>query len=235
MIGYTPGSTIVHRLDPRGKLAVQLAFAIAAFAHTTPRGLAALTIVVIAIARLASVSVVRVILSVRVLAPFLIAAPLVAAIRLSPPAIDPSAAVQPALASYRVLLVFVVAAAYVNTTPVRASRAAIQRTIPGRPGVLLGVGVSLVFRFLPVLRRELTTARAASVARLGTERALVARIRRLVVVGVNRSFTRADRLSVALAARCFAWNPTLPQLSFTRLDIPVFATAIGLLVAAVFV
>lgn len=234
MIGYTPGSTIAHRVDPRGKLAVQLAFAIAAFAHTTPRGLAGLTIVALAIARLASVSVVQAVLSVRVLAPFLIAAPLVAAISLSPPTIDPTAAIKPALASYRVLLVFVVSAAYVHTTSVRESRAAIQRTIPGRPGVLVGVGVSLVFRFLPVLRGELQTVRAASAARLASERPLVDRISRLVIVGINRSFTRADRLSVALSARCFAWNPTLPRLSVTRVDIPVFGVAIGLLAVAGF-
>ena len=234
MIGYVPGSTVAHRLDPRAKIAVQVAFAAAAFAYTTPRGLAVLSVLALAVARLASLSLAGVVRSFRVILPFLVAAPLVATIELSPPAIDPGAAVYPALSSYRVLLVVVVSAAYVRTTTVRESRAAIQRTVPGRPGVFLGVGVSLVFRFLPVLRREITAVREASAARLGTERPLVDRIERVAVAGATRAMGRADRLSTALSARCFAWNPTLPRLTLTRIDAPALALAGALLAAALF-
>jgi biotin transport system permease protein len=232
MIGYVPGSTVAHRLDPRAKLAAQVAFAAAAFAYTTPRGLAVLSVLALAVARLASLSLAGVARSFRVLLPFLVAAPLVATVELSPPAIDPGAAVYPALSSCRVLLVVVVSAAYVRTTTVRESRAAIQRTVPGRPGVFLGVGVSLVFRFLPVLRREITAVREASAARLGTERPLVDRIERVAVAGATRALGRADRLSTALSARCFAWNPTLPRLTLTRIDVPALALAGALLGAA---
>jgi biotin transport system permease protein len=43
-----------------------------------------------------------------------------------------------------------------------------------------------------------------------------------------RSLARADRLSLALRARCFAYNPTLPALRFSRLDYPVLALSVGL-------
>ncbi|MGM0606685.1 MAG: energy-coupling factor transporter transmembrane component T family protein, partial [Halobacteriota archaeon] len=176
MLGYVPGETIGHRLDPRSKLAFQLAFAAVAFAHTSPTGLASLTVLALLVAVGSGLSILRAILSVRILAPFLVGAPIVAALTFGPPWIDPTAAIDPALASYRVVLIVLVSAAYVRTTPVRDSRAAIQRTIPGRFGVLLGVGVSLVFRFLPALRRELRSIRSAEVARLGSARSVGDRI-----------------------------------------------------------
>ncbi|MFC6728485.1 energy-coupling factor transporter transmembrane protein EcfT, partial [Natronoarchaeum mannanilyticum] len=51
------------------------------------------------------------------------------------------------------------------------------------------------------------------------------------VRGVDRTFRRADRLAVALQARCFAWNPTLPTLSFGTRDAPVLALAVGLAIS----
>ncbi|MFC4551663.1 energy-coupling factor transporter transmembrane protein EcfT, partial [Halorussus sp. GCM10023401] len=36
------------------------------------------------------------------------------------------------------------------------------------------------------------------------------------------------RFSLALRARCFAWNPTLPPLSTSRVDVPVLAASVAL-------
>ncbi|MDL0125389.1 energy-coupling factor transporter transmembrane protein EcfT, partial [Halobacterium salinarum] len=38
-LAYRPGGGVLHRLDPRAKLALQAGFAAAAFAHTTILGL----------------------------------------------------------------------------------------------------------------------------------------------------------------------------------------------------
>ena len=81
-------------------------------------------------------------------------------------------AVPPALASYRILLVLFVSTSYVRTTPVRDSRAAIQRTVPGQFGRFLGVGVALVFRVLPVLQRDIARIRNAQRGRLGARRSV---------------------------------------------------------------
>jgi biotin transport system permease protein len=48
------------------------------------------------------------------------------------------------------------------------------------------------------------------------------------MLGLTRAFERADRLAVALQARCFAWNPTLPALAFERADYPVLAAGVAL-------
>jgi len=176
VLSYEPGDSLVHRLDPRTKLAVQIGFAIAAFAHTTPRGLAILTALagcVLAVARLSPIAALA---EARYALPFLIIGPAIAALTVGPPWIALTDAIAPALASYRVLLVLVVSVAYVRTTRVRDSRAALQRLVPGRPGRFLGVGVALVFRFLPVLVADLSRTRAAMRARLGSERGLTDRM-----------------------------------------------------------
>ena len=233
MLTYEPDDSLAHRLDPRTKLLLQIAFVVAAFAHPTPDRLAALTVLAIGCLAGARVDLRRALWSVRYAVPFLVAGPLLAALTIGSPWFVPADAFQPALASYRVLLVLLVSAAYVRSTPVRASRAAIQRTVPGRPGAFLGIGVALVFRFLPLLRRDILAVRAAMAVRLAENRPVTDRIRLLVVAALGRAFGRADRLSLALRARCFAWNPTLPELRFTRLDAPVLLLSVGLLMSAI--
>ena len=234
MIRYEPDDSIAHRLDPRSKLAVQIGFAASALAHTTPRALVLLSGLALCLLLSAGVSLRRAVYAYRYALPLLALAPLVSAFTLGAPWFDPGAAVIPALASYRVLLILLVSAAYIRSTSVRDSRAAIQRTVPGKPGQLLGMGVALVFRFLPLLKADLLTIRDASAARLGTERSLLERVVHLGTVSLERAFTRADRLSLALQARCFAWNPTLPSLTFTSVDGPAFVLAV-VLVVTVFV
>lgn len=232
MLSYEPGDSIAHRLDPRSKLAVQVGFAAAALAHTSPAALAALTAVAAGVGAAAGLSPGRTAATLRIPAALLAAGPLVAALTLGPPWFEPAAAVEPARGSYRVLLVLVVSGAYVRTTPASGSRAAIQRTVPGKPGQLLGVGIALVFRFLPVIRADLQRIRQASAARLGTERGAVERATTIGILGLERTFRRADRLALALQARCFAWEPTLPALSLSRLDLPALALAAALAASA---
>ena len=229
MLGYDPGDTLAHRLDPRTKLAVQLTFAVAAFAHTNPRGLAILTGVATLVLASARLSPVSVIWGYRFLLPLLAAAVLFELVTLGPPWLDLEAAVDPLLASYRTLLIVGVAAGYVRTTSARESRAAVQWAIPGKPGRLLGAGVGLVFRFLPLLRRDLRAIRDAERARVGDERPTRERLRTVGAAGLRRAFASADRLATALSARCFAWNATLPPIRFRAVDAPALLLAAALL------
>ncbi|WP_436344854.1 energy-coupling factor transporter transmembrane component T family protein [Natronorubrum sp. FCH18a] len=225
MLTYDPDDTLAHRLDPRSKLAVQIGFAATALAHTGSRALLILSVVAALILLAARVSVLGTLYAYRFALVFLGLAPLLAGLTLGSPWFALEDAETSARASYRVLLVLLVSAAYIRSTPIRASRAAIQRTIPGKPGQLLGVGVSLVFRFLPVLQADLRTIRDAMAARLGDERGVVERASTIGLLGLTRAFDRADRLALAMQARCFAWNPTLPALSFSRVDYPALGLA----------
>lgn len=227
-LAYHPDDTLAHRMDPRSKLAFQVAFAVAAFAHTTPTGLAVLSIIALSALGAARAPLQWALVEYRYAAPFLVAGPLVAALQFGPPWFDPARGANAALASYRVVLVLLVSAAYVRSTPVRESRAAIQHLVPGRAGAFLGAGVAILLRFLPTLQADLRRIRDASAARLGTERSVVDRIGVVGTAGIARAFRRADTLSLALRARCFAWNPTLPRLRFGAWDIPVLVLAGGL-------
>ena len=233
MLTYEPGSSLAHRLDPRSKLAVQVGFVAAALAYTTPRGLAALSVVALGVLAAAATAPWAILRELRFVLPLLAAAPVVEAATLGAPWVVPADAVDPALAAYRILLVLLVSTAYVRTTPVRHTRAVVQRYVPGRPGQFLGMSVAFVFRFLPVLQADLARIRDAQRARLGTERRFSDRASRLLLSALNRAFERADRFALALQARCFSWNPTLPELRFTRPDAAALAVAAGLAAAAV--
>ena len=233
MLTYVPGDTFAHGLDPRSKLLAQAAFVVAAFAHTTPRGLAALTLLVLVLLGAAGLRPWRVVYAYRYVLPILATAPIVAGTALGSPWFRVDAALAAGLGSYRLLLVLAVSAFYVHTTTPRESRAAIQRTIPGKPGQFLGLGVGFVFRLLPVLRADLRRVREASAARLGGERPLHERMSRIAVVGLDRALSRVDTLALALRTRCLAWNPTLPPLSFRRRDYAVSAASLALAASVV--
>ena len=219
MLSYEPGDTLAHRLDPRTKLGFQLAFVAAAFAHTTPGGLAALSLLALAALAVAGVGPRAVLREFRLVIPFLAAGPVIEAVRFGPPWFVPGDAVAPALASYRTLLLLALAVVYVRTTPIRHSEAAVAWALPGRVGRLAALGVGLVFRFLPLLQADLARAREASRARLGTERPVHDRVRLIASAGLGRALGRADRLAVALRARCLSWEPTPPDLRASRVDL----------------
>jgi biotin transport system permease protein len=232
MLEFQPGDSLAHRLDPRTKLLFQLCFAAAAFAYTTPRGLLAFGALGLLALAGAKTNPVRIVWAYRFVLPFFVAAPLVAMLTVGSPWIIPADAVDPALASLRNLIVLVVCGGYIRTTSITASRAAIQSTVPGRPGQFLGLGVELVARFLPVLRQDLFAIRDAEAARLGTDRPLKERMITLAASGFNRAFQRSDRLSMAMQARCLSWNPTLPPLRFGWVDVPVIGMSFALIAAA---
>jgi biotin transport system permease protein len=229
MLRYRPGETFVHGLDPRAKLCFQFGLAIAAAANPTPAWVLGLTLVgglTLAAGRVSPLSVVR---SYRALLVVLALGPLFGGVALGPPWFRVGPAVDSLWAVGRVVPVLLVSAVYVWTTPIRETRAAIQWLVPGRVGRLFGVGVSLVFRLLPAIRGDVARVREAMTVRLGSERSVFDRARRLGVRGLQQSFLRADRLSLALRARCFAWNPTLPDLRLSLADYVVIE--VGLLLA----
>jgi len=231
MLSYRPGETVVHRLDPRSKLLFQLGFAVAVFTHSSATVLGGLSIVAVVALGLCRLSPVTVARAYWFLLLLLAVAPIIATVRFLPPGIEPERAIPSAVAGYRVLLILCLSGAFVVTTPVRGTRAAVQRHVPGRIGQLLGVGVGIVFRLFPLLQSDLRRTQLAIDARAGGQRSTVDRTQLLVTAGLRRILERGETLGFALRARCFAWNPTLPALSFSRLDYPVVALAVVLAVS----
>lgn len=231
-MSYEPGEGLARSLDPRAKLLAQGGFAIAAFELTHPLGLVGMTLLVGGVLLASRVGPVEALAEYGPLVPFLLGAPLIAAVTLGPPWFVVGDVIDPALASYRSVLLLAVGAAYVKTTPVRQSRAAVAWLVPGRVGRGLALGVAFVFRLLPLLQTDLRNARDAARVRLGETRPLHERMRVVALAGLRRATDRADALAVALRARCLAWNPTPPELSFARWDYAVLGGTAMLIVVA---
>lgn len=233
MLTYEPGDSLAHGLDPRAKLAFQFGVAIAIFASPTPAMfgfVGTLALAALAAGRLSPLRVVRVYWPVFL---FLAFGPILGGLTLGAPWFRVADAMDSLRSVARVVPVLFVSAVYVRSTPVRETRAAIQRLVPGRVGRLFGVGTGLVFRFFPVVLSDLRSVRTAVRARGGDQRSLRDRVERILAMGLQRTLLRADRLTFALQARCFAWNPTLPPLRFRRRDYLVAALGLALAVAPV--
>jgi len=239
-------------LDARAGLAWQVGFSVAAFGARGPAWFLALALLAAGTVQLAGLSLRRVLREYWFLLAILATGPVGAGFQLGAPpgagvgllpsvaGFEPirvgfdAAAAQASLRSVaRVVLVLLVAASVLRTTPVRESRAAVQWAIPGRLGRLFGAGVAVSVRFLPLVLADLRRRRTASAARLGDRRGILDRIQRLAVGGLADSFDRADRLALALRARCFAWNPTPPRLQMTAADYVVVLASLALAVGTV--
>ncbi len=225
MIAYEPGETLAHRLDPRSKLAFQVGFAIAAVAHASAVGLGvsfSIALLALAAARLSPIRVLR---AYVVVLAMLCLGPILAGLTLGSPWFRLDPALDSLRAVLRIVPILLVSGAVVHTTAVREVRAAIQWTVPGRLGRLLGMGVGLLLRFLPVVRSDVGAVRDAIAARGGDALPIHRRAARLTALSIRRVLGRADALSLALRARCFAYNPTLPALSFRAADWAVLLLA----------
>ena len=228
MLTYTPGESLAHRLDPRAKLAFQVGFAIAALSAGSLPRLAAVFALGIGCSVAAGLSPVRALRAYWLVLVFLALGPVLGGLTLGPPWVRVEGALASLRSVARIVPVLFVSAAFVHATPVRDTRAAIQHTVPGKFGQLLGVGVALTFRFVPVVRADVGRIREAIAARGGQRRPWHDRASRLATLSLVRAIGRADSLSVALRARCFSYNPTLPTLRFAPTDYIVLALAVGL-------
>lgn len=231
MLRYTPGDRFAHRLDPRAKLAFQVGFVAATVTVDGVVGLGGLAILAMAGLWSAGLSLRAALWAFRAPVVLLAVGPVLAGVQPGPPWFDLPAAAASAQASAAVLLALLVAGTYVHSTPVRETQAAIQWLLPGRLGRVLGVGVGLVFRLVPLLADDLRQIRQARLARRGDARGWADRVAGIGLAGLRQTFDRAERLATALRARCFAWNPTLPRLRWRPRDTVVVGLAIVLVLA----
>ncbi len=227
MLTYHPGTSLAHALDPRTKLFLQLCCAVPIIL-VSPLILPALTLGVIAIVTTAHLNLSETIYSYRFVAIVLLLAPVLEGLTIQPPWFSLTEAFPPAIASYRVALLILISTVYIHTTAPRDSRAAIQRTIPGKPGQFLGVGVMIIFHIFPRIITAITQLRAAMQARLSQSRPVTRQIELLTTNTLILLFQQSNQYSNALQTRCFAWNPTLPALKFDKIDL--IAILAGLLV-----
>ena len=141
------------------------------------------------------------------------------------------------LVCLRLVLVFIVGAAFIATTRSSEIKAGVQwflKPVPWVPAERVATMLSLVARFMPVILEQAAKTSDAQRARAGENRRNP--IRRLTAFGIplmRRTFETADNLAVAMEARCYSETRTDPDLTTGRKDWVFFGTAVALILTAV--
>ena len=160
-------------------------------------------------------------------------APLVS---LGPAAVTREGLREGALVSLRLALVFLLGAAFVATTPFTEIRAGVERILrplPGVPAARIATMLALLVRFVPVvLEQAARTGEAQRARAVENRKNPLARTVRFAIPLMRRVFETADRLVLAMEARCYSEHRTGPELRAGARDWAVFLAGAGLIAAA---
>lgn len=239
---YRPGTSPVHRLDARMKLALVAAASLIGLRLDFPAlGLMALALAAVAVGCRRSLRIRAGELRwIGLLLAFVCAARVLSAegapyFSLMGLDIAREGLREGALAGLRLGLVFLIGALLVGTTRSTEIKAGIQwflKPLPFIPAARVGTMLGLLIRFLPVIFEEISRISDAQRARAVENRRNP--LRRLVALGaatLRRVFTRSDRLALALEARCYSEARTPAVLKAGVKDWGVFALGCGWLAA----
>lgn len=126
------------------------------------------------------------------------------------------------LICWRLVIIALSGFIFVFTTPPSEIKAAVEWFLhPAAfiPGKRIATMMGLIARFIPViLNQAKETAEAQRARCVEYKRNPFYRIVRLGVPLIRRTFEQADRLIVAMEARCYSENRTDPVLCATRID-----------------
>jgi len=233
-IGFKPGSSPLHRLDPRTKQLVLMALSV-----TTLWGnitfLTVTSMLMILLFHSAHLHVGRLILEIRYFLFFLFFVFVVRAVSFSDqllPVVTTDEAAAALTVCWRLLLVVFMGVLLISTTRTADIRAALiwgMKPLPFVNERIAATMAGLVVRFLPLILFQANEIGDAMRAR-GIERRKnpLIRLIRFTITLFRRVFLRADELVDTMQARCYSEYRTLPELSFSRNDI--IAIGVGILV-----
>jgi energy-coupling factor transporter transmembrane protein EcfT len=126
------------------------------------------------------------------------------------------------LICWRLVIIAFVGFLFIYTTPSSEIKAAVDWFLKPAafiPGKRIATMMGLIARFIPVILNQAKETTEAQRARcVENRRNPLFRIVRLGVPLIRRTFEQADRLIVAMEARCYSENRTDPDLSATRTD-----------------
>ena len=126
------------------------------------------------------------------------------------------------LVCWRLMLVILIGLAFVTTTRTPEVKAAVEwflSPVPLVPARRVSIMMSLVVRFIPViLDQAKETADAQRARGVENRKNPLYRLTKLLIPLMRRTFERADKLALAMEARCYTENRTDPDLSSTPRD-----------------
>jgi len=223
-IGFRPGQSLLHRLDPRTKQALLMGLSVTSLWGNLAF-LALFTTVMMLSFNAAGLRIRRLIREIRYFLFFLCFVFGVRTITFNggwTPTFSAEIAGEAMIVCWRLLLVVfmgVLLMATTRTADIRAALVWYLKPIPLVNEKMAATMVGLVVRFLPVILFQGSEIADAQRSR-GIERRKnpLIRLMRFTIPLFRRVFLSADELVVAMQARCYSENRTLPDLSFTWRD-----------------
>ena len=223
-IGFSPGTSLFHRLDPRTKQFLLMGFSMMSLGGGLVF-LVSFTVVMTFFLYLAGLRPGRLLAEIRYFLFFLFFVFGVRTVSFVDgwvPSISSNLVAESLLVCWRLLLVVgmgLLLMATTRTADIRAALVWFLKPVPLVNEKMAATMVGLVVRFLPVILLQAAEISDAQRAR-GIERRKnpMVRLMRFTLPLFRRVFLSADELAVAMQARCYSEHRTLRQLSFSRLD-----------------
>lgn len=234
-IGFHPGHSPFHRLDPRTKQALIIGISVLSMWGNVTF-LASLSIAILFGLHSADVRISRLMRETRYFLFFLGFLFCVRTLSFNSswlPTFNVGLAGETLLICWRLLLVVCMGLLLMATTRTAHIRAALVwylRPVPVVDEKMAATMVGLLVRFLPVILFQAAEISDAQRARgIDRRKNPLVRLMRFSIPLFRRVFLSADELVAAMQARCYNEQRTLPELSFTWRD--GLAAGVGVLVA----
>ena len=226
---YQPGTSLIHKLDVRFKLFFLIVISLVSLAGGF-KGLGILTgllTVLVVHSRLplkAGFKEFRffLVFLLLILAARMLTTPGTVLIEIKAIAITRPGLMSGALICWRLVIIALLGFLFVFTTPSSKIKAAVEWFLKPAafiPGKRIATMMGLIVRFIPViLNQAKETAEAQRARCVEYRKNPLYRLVRLGVPLIRRTFEQADRLIIAMEARCYSEDRTDPALSATRID-----------------
>ncbi len=239
---YTPGSSVVHKMDPRVKIAAAMMVSITVLRADAFIAIAVTTLIaaVIFIARLSPAHLLRAVkpLAIFFALIFLMHLFFTAGTPMPLPLATYEGLYRGVLLTWRFMFLVLSAAILTMTTRPSELMGGLERLLrPLKPlGIsshVVAVMVSLVLRFVPTLLQELDQIKEAQMARgadfkTGTILARIKSISSLVIPLIRNSILRAEELALGMEGRGYRRGPRtyMRELRMTSSDYTILAVLV---------
>jgi energy-coupling factor transporter transmembrane protein EcfT len=229
VFGFKPGKSVIHRLDVRFKLIFLIVISLASL-KASGMSLFLLTLVLVAVLSHAGLSlkpVMRALGYVFVLLFFIFVARALSTpgdpfIEFKFVSVSREGIQQGALVCWRFFIVVMIGLCFVSTTRPAEIKAATEwflNPIPFIPEKRVATMMSLIMRFIPViLNQARETADAQRARGVENRKNPVYRLKKLGIPLMRRTFETAEKIAVAMEARCYSENRSDPELSANKRD-----------------
>lgn len=238
-LGYKPGNSVLHRLDPRTKQIMVMVLGSACFAgHSLFLGV--LSLLILLCCCLCGLRSFVLVSELRYFLVFLLFVFLARVFTVNEnflPVPDVTRVGEALLFCWRLLAIVLMGVLLVSTTRTGDIRAALVwglRPVPFVREKAAATMVSLVVRLLPLILFQADEIGDAMRARcIESRKNPAVRLTRFTSQLFRRAFSRADDLVDAMQARCYNEGRTMPELSFGSADVLAAVVSVLLLMILV--